>query len=48
MERTLYNTPPVAKLVAYTSLSRPIIEYASSLWDPSYKKDGNRLEMVQH
>ena len=34
IKRALYDAPKDAKLLAYTSLCRPLIEYASALWDP--------------
>ena len=35
------------KELAYTSLERSILEYSSTVWDPFYKKDIDRLERVQ-
>ena len=35
------------KELAYTSLVRPILEYSSTVWDPFYQKDIDRLERVQ-
>ena len=44
----LYNAPRQARLLAYTSLCRPILEYADSVWDLSLKKTINDIEMVQN
>jgi len=35
------------KETAYTSLVRPTVEYACTVWDPHEKGDINRLEMIQ-
>jgi hypothetical protein len=35
------------KETAYTSLVRPTVEYASSVWDPYHQNNKHRLEMVQ-
>ena len=35
------------KELTYTSLVRSILEYSSTVWDPFYQKDIDRLERVQ-
>ena len=32
---------------AYKAMIRPILEYASSVWDPHTKKSISKIEMVQ-
>jgi len=39
--------PPDVKSLAYTSLVRPMLEYATAAWDPYRAKDINKLDMVQ-
>ncbi|CAB4016686.1 Hypothetical predicted protein, partial [Paramuricea clavata] len=45
--RNLWNCPRDVKEVAYKSLVRPTLEYASTAWDPYYKKDVAAVERVQ-
>ena len=47
IKRTLYNAPEKAKFLAYTSLCRPILEYAATVWDPQQKNLVHDIEMVQ-
>ena len=35
------------KQMAYTTYIRPIVEYASPVWDPHTKRNTNKIEMVQ-
>ena len=48
IKRTLYNAPEKAKLLANTSMCRPIIGYASSVWDLYQKKNIQGIESVQN
>ena len=43
----VYNCPPEVKSLAYTSLIRPQLEYASAAWDPYLVGDIQQLEKVQ-
>ena len=42
------NAPKEAKLLAYTSLCRPILEYADVVWDPSARSKIHDIELVQN
>ena len=47
LRRNLYRCNQEVKCMAYTHLVRPMLEYASCVWDPYYDKDINALKMVQ-
>jgi len=47
VSRTLYACPSHIKMIAYKSLVRPKLEYASTIWDPYTKKNIDKLESVQ-
>ena len=44
---TLHGAPEKAKLLAYTSLVRPKLEYADVLLDPSDITSIGELELIQ-
>jgi hypothetical protein len=44
----LYEAPTEVKRLAYYSLCRPLLEYASEVWDPYTNKHIHDLEMVQN
>ena len=48
MKRVLYDETEKAKLLAYTTLCRPQVEYASTIWDTSTKQLQHELDMVQN
>ena len=48
IKHILYNAPKKSRLLAYTSLCRPILEYADTVWDPMLNKDIESIEMIQH
>ena len=41
----MYNAP---KVLAYTSLCRPIMEHAVVVWDPHTKTNINKVEVIQN
>ena len=47
IKRNLYNCSKEIKSKAYLTLVRPILEYASSVWDPHLIKDSDQIEKVQ-
>ncbi|XP_068758077.1 uncharacterized protein [Montipora capricornis] len=47
IQGNLWNCPKKVKEIAYTSLVRRKLDYASAAWDPFLKKDISALEMVQ-
>lgn len=47
LRHKLKHTPHYTKMLAYTSLIRPKLEYASIVWDPYTKTNINALEMIQ-
>ena len=47
LRRNLARCPRDTKAQCYTSLVRPILEYASSAWDPHTSKNIQQLEAVQ-
>ena len=47
ISRNLYDCSQKVKETAYISFVRPNLEYASSVWDPTLKKEINALEKVQ-
>ena len=47
IQRNLHNCPSNVKETCYKSLVRPILENASSVWDPHQKTDIEMLEKIQ-
>ena len=47
VKRNFWNCPQKVKVTAYTSIVRPMLEYASAAWDPHLQKDIASLEKVQ-
>jgi hypothetical protein len=48
IKRALHDAPASARLLAYTCLCRPHVEYAASVWDTSVDYLMHDIEMVQH
>ncbi|XP_072178279.1 uncharacterized protein [Diadema setosum] len=47
LQRNIHACPRKIKVLCYLTLLRPIMEYASIIWDPFTQVNINRLEMVQ-
>ena len=47
LHRNLYHCPVNTKLNCYKAMVRPVIEYASPVWDPHTSTNTNLLEAVQ-
>ena len=47
LKRNVKISSPKIKSQAYTSLVRPILEYASPVWNPHTKQNIDKIEMVQ-
>ena len=47
LKRNLYACPSHIKDKCYKTLVRPIVEYSSTVWDPTTKKCIDKIEMVQ-
>ena len=48
LKRTLYDAPKKTKLLAYTTICRPILEYGSQVWDPHLRTQCHTIERVQN
>ena len=47
LRRNLTSCPPDVKAQSYKTLVRPILEYASTVWDPHTTTNINQIEAVQ-
>ena len=47
LQRNIGPCPRNTKVLCYKTLIRPIMEYGSTVWDPSTQRNINKLEMVQ-
>lgn len=47
MRRTIHQRPRKTKALCYMTLVRPLLEYASVIWDSHTAENINELEMVQ-
>ena len=45
--REILSAPQAAKVTAYKTFVRPIVEYAATTWAPSSDKNTDKIEMVQ-
>ena len=48
IKQALYGATKKVKLHACTTLCRPLVEYASSVWDPVLEYQIHHIEMAQH
>ena len=48
IKRALHGATKKTKLLAYSTLCPPLVEYASSVWDPVLEYQIYDIEMVQH
>ena len=48
LRRNLWRCPVAVKQQMHFALVRPLLEYASSVWDPHTTSDIHKIEMVQH
>jgi len=48
IKHLMYDAPKDAKLLAYTSLRRPILDYADVVWDPAVRSKVHDIELVQN
>jgi len=47
IKHVLLEASREGKLLAYTNLCHPILEYADTVWDPTLAKDIESLEVLQ-
>ena len=47
LQRNIHQCPRETKVLCYKTLLRPVIEYASIIWDPHTNANISRLEMIQ-
>ena len=48
LNRNLHACSKESKELSYKQFVLPVLDYASSIWDPYHRNQVNRLEMVQH
>jgi len=48
IKHLMYDAPKDAKLLAYTSLCRPILNYAGVVWDPAARSKVHDIELFQN
>ena len=48
LQRNLHRCPTSVKSNCYTSLVRPILEYAATIWSPHLQYQKHQIEKVQH
>ena len=48
LNRNLHTGSKALKELSYKQFVIPVLEYASSIWDPYHQNQINKLEMIQH
>ena len=48
IKHSLQVAPKEYRLLAYTALCQPILEYGDTLWDPAENSTSNEIELVQN
>ena len=47
VRRNLYSCPENTKAKAYTTIVRPVLEYASTVWDPHQANHIKKIEAIE-
>ena len=48
LRRNFRECTPSVKAATYKTMVRPVVEYASTVWDPTLQREIATLEQVQH
>jgi len=48
LQCNLRNSPRTLRELSYKQFILPILEYASTIWDPYHQNNINKLKMIQH
>ena len=48
LNRNLHTCSKELKELSYKQFVLPVLDYASSIWDPYHQNQINKLEMIQH
>ena len=48
LNHNLHTCSKALKELSYKQFVLPVLDYASSIWDPYHQNQINKLEMIQH